>query len=336
MSVLKTIPDALQRMQELLRAGQTMRANQLLEQVLALDPSHTEAARWRDHMDTLLPLERFNQLLDGLLRTTARANQSNSKLLYQDILTDPKYADPRRLERHGAKFYSQNDEDGIIEEIFRRIGTTNRTFLEFGVDNGLENNTLLLTYKGWQGVWMDGSARNIAFIEETFKPLLTQNRLRAFQQWITPDTIDDLILSFGLPVDLDLLSIDIDSYDYHVFEQITVIRPRVVIIEYNAKLPPPIRAVMAYDPSYRASAMTDYFGCSLESLTQLAERKGYHLVGCNITGINAFFVRADLCRDLFYTPATAEQLYQPPRYELYYTAAFHVGHPVSYGEWVAP
>jgi hypothetical protein len=330
-----TIPEALDYTRNALREGNFEAARRTVDLILSHEPMHAEALRWRDRLTDMIPLERSMHLVNAMIKEMSRTSQINSLRLYREMLADPQYADPRRLERHGAKFYSQNDEDGIIEEIFRRIGTTNRTFLEFGVENGLENNTLLLTYKGWQGIWMDGSERNIAFIEEKFKPLIAQGRLRALQQWIMPETINALIASFKLPTELDLLSIDIDSYDYYVFEQITTIRPRVVVIEYNAKLPPPIEAVMAYNPARTESGFTDYFGCSLEALTRLANRKGYQLVGCNITGSNAFLVRQDLCHELFYLPATAAALYHPPRYEINYAGAFRVGHPTNYGVWEA-
>ena len=38
--------------------------------------------------------------------------------------------------------------------------------------------------------------------------------------------------------EIDLLSIDIDGNDYHVWKAIDVINPRVVVIEYNAKFTP--------------------------------------------------------------------------------------------------
>jgi hypothetical protein len=261
-------------------------------------------------------------------------SQLASASLYRDILSDEQYDDPRRLERHGRKYFSQNDEDGIIAEIFRRIGATNRMFLEFGVSDGLENNTLLLTYDGWRGVWLDGSKEKVAFINQKFQPLLASNSLRVSQQWITAETIDEVIRSFQLPTDLDLLSIDIDGNDYYVFEKIECIRPRVVVIEYNSKLPPPVLAVMEYRPDFCwENDQTDYFGCSLESLTRMAEKKGYQLVGCNITGCNAFFVRKDLCGELFALPATATALFNPPRYEILAGGAFRVGHTTSYGPW---
>src|SRR4051795_8108058 len=80
----------------------------------------------------------------------------------KDILSDPRYDNPKRLERYGFKVYSQNDEDGIIQEIFTRIGATSKTFVEFGVENGLENNTFILLLKGWKGLWIESSKQYVS------------------------------------------------------------------------------------------------------------------------------------------------------------------------------
>ncbi len=74
---------------------------------------------------------------------------------WEQTLATPRYADPRRLLRYGAKAYSQNDEDGILAEIFRRIGTKEKTFVEIGAGAGLENNTLALLVQGWRGLWVE-------------------------------------------------------------------------------------------------------------------------------------------------------------------------------------
>ena len=75
----------------------------------------------------------------------------------QSLLDSPRHADERRLLKAGYRVYSQSDEDGILHEIFRRIGDGKRTFLELGVGNGLENNTLFLLIQGWSGIWIEGS-----------------------------------------------------------------------------------------------------------------------------------------------------------------------------------
>ncbi|HEY4139990.1 MAG TPA: hypothetical protein VGM57_01175 [Pseudolabrys sp.] len=69
-----------------------------------------------------------------------------------DEMVTPRYADPKRLLRHGFKVYSQSDEDGIIQEIFKRIGTASRRFIEFGVESGVECNSVKPLVEGWSGL----------------------------------------------------------------------------------------------------------------------------------------------------------------------------------------
>ena len=97
----------------------------------------------------------------------------------------------------------------------------------------------------------------------------------------------------------------------------------MLVIEYNAKFPPPTKWVMQYNPQHRWD-YTDYQGASLESLTELSCSKGYTLVGCGLAGVNAFFVRDDLVRDRFAQPDT-KALYNQPRYYLQRFLAS--GHP---------
>jgi len=70
-----------------------------------------------------------------------------------------RYRDPRRMLAHGAQYWSQNYEDGMIAEIFRRIGVQSKTFLEIGIGDGRENNTAALVAMGWSGWWIDASKK---------------------------------------------------------------------------------------------------------------------------------------------------------------------------------
>ena len=243
----------------------------------------------------------------------------------REILASPEYADPRRLERFGRKVYSQNDEDGIIEEIFRRIGTGARTFVEFGVSDGRECNTLKCLLEGWRGLWIEAGGEFCAAIRRVFPEQLAAGALELEESMVTAENIDGLIAASRVARsgELDLLSIDIDGNDYYVLQAIRAVRARVVVIEYNAKFPPPMDLVIPYDPQHAWDG-SDYMGASLQALANLAGRLGYQLVGTNITGANAFFVRSDLAGDRFFQPARAETLYNPPRYWI--TSGLVVGH----------
>lgn len=222
------------------------------------------------------------------------------------------------LELFGYKVYSQNDEDGIIEEIFNRIGTTNKTFVEFGVGNGLENNTHYLVHKGWNGLWLEGNKNSVKEIKKIFKKPIVEKRLSVLKAFITKDNINTLIEKDGnISGEIDLLSIDMDGNDWWIWKEIKCINSRVVVIEYNAKFPPNFEWVMEYNEKH-IWQRDDEHGASLKSLEILGKKLGYKLVGTNVSGINAFFVREDLAKDLFVIPSTAEKLYNPARWTMIY------------------
>lgn len=244
------------------------------------------------------------------------------------IKNQKRYLESKSLIPFGYKVYSQTDEDGIIREIFNRIGLTNKIFVEFGIGNGLENNTLTLLFNDWQGLWIDASSTSVRKIRKYFDPIIERGQLKVVQSFITRDNINDLIsanTNISSP-EIDLLSIDIDGNDYHILEAITCISPRVIVIEYNAKFRPPMLYCMNYNEKHTWEK-DDCFGVSLKFLEVNLEKKGYYLVGCNISGVNAFFVRKDLVYDKFLSPFTAENHYEPARY---YFSGYCINHIASY------
>jgi hypothetical protein len=249
----------------------------------------------------------------------------------RELLSSPLYESAKRLERYGAKVYSQNDEDGIIQEIFNRIETGSRTFVEFGVEDGLENNTLKLLLDGWRGLWIEGSEGCVRQIAHKFRDVIASGRLQVKEAFITRDNINALIAPH-FQGEIDLLSIDIDGNDIYILDAVTAVNPRVIIVEYNGKFPPPMNVAQEYAPNHTWDG-SDYGGSSLEAITKVAAEKGYCLVGCGIVGVNAFFVRRDLTSDKFDEPFTAKHHYQPARYFLWQT--FVSGHPPNWGPYTA-
>lgn len=259
------------------------------------------------------------------------ARQIELARLWADELAKPRHADPKRLLRYGFKMYSQSDEDGIVQEIFRRIGTTNRKFVEFGVEAGLECITAKLLLEGWSGQWIEAASNYAAAIRNNLRGYIEAGQLRVTESLVTAENINQLIAAAGLAGDIDLLSIDIDNNDYWVWKAIDVIKPRVVVIEYNPTLRPPLSLVVPYRPDAQWDG-SNYFGASLEALVRLARSKDYRIVGCNIAGVNAFFVRNDLGAGAFLEPATAEEHFEPARY---YFAMLNGGHRPRLGPYVS-
>lgn len=229
------------------------------------------------------------------------------------LLADVRERTPDNPALRGFKVYSQVDEDGIIEHIFARIGEDARSFIELGCGDGSENNTHYLALKGWKGVWVDGSARNIGKIGEVIA--LDSPRLLVEKMFITRDNISASAKRWmnRLACSLDLLSLDIDGNDAAVLEQfLEVEQPRVLVVEYNGKFPPPLKLSVAYDPAHGWSG-DDYYGSSLQVFVDQLRGK-YRLVACGLSGANAYFVRVDLAGAFSDYPTG--QLFAPARHHL--------------------
>jgi hypothetical protein len=236
--------------------------------------------------------------------------------MQRNLFNNPKYDSPKRLNRFEYGTFSQFGEDGIIAEIFHRIGTTNRYFIEFGVENGEECNTTNLLLQGWRGLWIDGNSDHVKNVQQTLKKRIDENQLKVINAFITADNIEQLFDQGGAESEPDLLSIDIDRNDYHVWNAISNYKPRVIVIEYNAIYRPGHSFVVPYDPKAVWDG-SSHFGASLQSFYELGLKKGYKLVACTHSGVNAFFVREDLVKDHFEEPFTPETHYEPARYFLY-------------------
>lgn len=265
-----------------------------------------------------------------------RSNSSYMARLEIDALKEKYRSDPKRLEQFGFKVYSQNDEDGILHEIFRRLDIKTGSFCEIGVQNGLECNTLFLIHKGWRGIWLEGDKQQEQVIIKKFATILDNKRLGLSIKYITPLNVNQQILyscqQLNIePKELDFLSIDIDGMDIYLLDAL-VYKPKLICIEYNAKFPPPVFKKPAYNENY-AWAGTDYMGSSLYAISEVANLKGYRLISTNITGTNAFFIRDDLLSNHFSEDLSLDSLYNPPRYYLSDHYKRDVGHKADFGEY---
>ena len=192
--------------------------------------------------------------------------------------------------------FSQMGEDGILQYILSRIELPRKNFIEFGVENYKEANTrLLLVHDGWSGLVMDCVQEYVDEIRGD--EVCWRYGLDAVCSFVTKDTINELLRECIPGKEIGLLSIDLDGNDYWIWKAIDVVRPRVVICEYNsvfgAEHPITIPYKEEFDRKKDHYSML-YFGASLPALCRLAEEKGYHFIGSNSAGVNAFFVRKDL------------------------------------------
>jgi hypothetical protein len=197
------------------------------------------------------------------------------------------------------KAFSQWGEDGIIDYLVENLNIENTTFIEFGVEDYEESNTkFLLLNRNWKGFVIDSSLDYINKIKNS--QLYWKYSIIAFQAFVTKENINQLMQLSGFKKQVGILSIDIDGNDYWIWNEIKVIEPSIVIIEYNSRLGKEKSYVVPYDSNFKrkvAHYSMIYYGASLKALIKLATQKGYAFVCCNKAGNNAFFVKKELLND---------------------------------------
>jgi hypothetical protein len=270
------------------------------------------------------PIPTLRQRLLNIESLLCEPSDTRDLLLY-DETRKAQLAHPNPLNAFGKKCFSQTDEDGITIEILRRIGCLdNGTYAEYGVGDGTENNTLILAALGWRGFWVGG---------ETLRPDINDGRGSNFQyakEWITLDNILDISSQCLQRLEreaIDVISLDLDGNDIYFMRALLEVghRPKLFIVEYNAKFPPPVEFEIAYDPKHVWQG-DDYFGASLASFVRDFHKFNYQLVCCNShTGANAFFVDSAYANHFKDVPSDLDSIYVGPRYALYKK----FGHPVS-------
>ena len=200
------------------------------------------------------------------------------------------------LDRYEYSWLSQNGEDGVIRYLFDKIGFESRWFLEFGFGAVQCNSLRLMAHEGFSGLLMDGSDENVNFFNHTAKKM-GFDKVKAVQAFITRGNLQELVTGNGVPREIDFLSLDVDGNDYWFWEELDCVSPRVVCIEYNAGCGPDESWSVPYADDFERYARHPsgfFHGASLAALEGLGRRKGYYLIGCDLTGTNAFFLRQDI------------------------------------------
>ena len=193
---------------------------------------------------------------------------------------------PTWLSEYQRNVYSQTGEDGIIEKILEMLPENDKWCVEFGAGDGryLSNTRNLVEHQGYSAVMIEGDEKKFRRLQERARGTDAVIPINRFVGFTEADNLDQILGSTPVPVDFDLLSIDIDGNDYHVWKATEKYRPKAVVIEFNHTVPTCVRFVQPAHPSVHQ-------GASLLSIVELAKEKGYELV--SVLPFNAFFVRRE-------------------------------------------
>ena len=200
----------------------------------------------------------------------------------------------------GFRVFSEHDEDGIVLFLLAVLGIESRSFVDIGAGTGVfASNCANLAFNlGFDGLFVESNERYVAYGRQLYaRHADTKSRPPAFRQIVAePDNVDRVLEDAGLSGSIDLLSIDIDGNDAWIWQAITAVRPRIVVIEAHPRLGRG-EVLAPYVPT-GASASGGPIGASPAAMTAVGERLGYRFVGSNYHGYNLFYLRADLGQGL--------------------------------------
>jgi hypothetical protein len=181
------------------------------------------------------------------------------------------------------------------------------------------NTANLFLHHGFSGLIFEGNNENAEALRLAYS---TQKATRhsppeIICEYVTPKNVGHLITSKGVKGEIDLLSIDIDSIDYWIWDAITVIEPNVVVVEVQCILnenesktvPPDFKETLFETIDNKRYGV--YNSASLKAFTKLACKKGYSLVATSQLGFNAFFVKNRFVNDCLPEISVTQALDKP-------------------------
>jgi len=221
----------------------------------------------------------------------------------------------KRLLQYKKNVYSQAGEDGIIEKILYELPVKDNWCVEFGAWDGqhLSNTRNLIENDNYNSIQIEANNDKYKDLVNFYGQNNNVTTVNSLVGWEPKNNLDCILKDTGVPVSFDFLSIDIDGNDYHVLSAFSEFSPKVICIEFNPTFPVIARFVQKADVSINQ-------GCSILSLVELAEKKGYKLVA--LLRFNAFFVKEEFFYLFDIEDNSPECLWEDMSYLTYVSVGF--------------
>lgn len=193
--------------------------------------------------------------------------------------------------------FSQNGEDGVLEVLRNQLSNPNRSFVEIGAGDGVENNTSWLAVMDkYNGIMVEGNSWLAGRANRVVMSLCIG--AECLNTFVETDSIAPLKKRM-LHLDPDVFSLDIDGNDYHIAKAVLEqgIRPKIFVVEYNSVFGPERTVTIKYQKGfvYTQNDPTQLcYGVSLAGWKKFFQDNDYEFVTVERAGVNAFFVDKNL------------------------------------------
>jgi hypothetical protein len=236
----------------------------------------------------------------ALAGSVGKGDQILIAQMWKDLAA--KSALPQSLDDVGFRSFSQFDEDGILLYLLSVIGIKNRRAIEMAAGVGYESNTAnLIINHNFCALLFEGDQETAVQCRQfyaNYQDTHWNTPVAVDGTWLKAENINQVIGAHGFSGEIDLFSLDVDGMDYWLLESLSVVQPRIIVLEYNGIFGADAAVTAAYEPEY-AYREGHACGASLAAFDKLCKRKGYRLVGCNRNCLNAFYIQEQLAKNVF-------------------------------------
>lgn len=177
-----------------------------------------------------------------------------------------------------SRFRTFHNEHVILSKLMEDLSLEAKDifFVDIGAGDGIDmSNTYLIAAAGAQGIALEFNPSKFAMMSTTYRDL---DQVSLSRCAVTPENVVDLLRGNFAPNIIDILNLDIDSYDYFVLERLfTNFRFKILCLEINPLFPLGIDFTVNY-PSGEWSGWDHFQGMSISMAYKLLKKNGYSIV----------------------------------------------------------
>lgn len=189
--------------------------------------------------------------------------------------------------------YSRYGEDGILEKLVTLVSAEHLFVVDVGAWDGITHSRSrnLIANHRWNALLIDNVKTNISLLKDVNTAYPKVNIQHGYDTQGN-NSLNAIFANHSVPENFEVLVLNVYGMEYQLWESLTTHKPKIVAVQFNPTIPNDIKFIQANDFSVHQ-------GASLRALRELAQYKGYELVG--VTLETAFFVKRKYFYRLFET-----------------------------------
>lgn len=176
------------------------------------------------------------------------------------------------------KFKTYHNEHLVLNEYMRFVDQNifNKTFIDIGAGDGVDmSNTFQLVRENFNGCMVELNSSKFAKLSTIYRDF---KNISLIKEKITPHNIEDFIKFIDIGYEVDVLNLDIDSYDYFVLEKlITLTEFKFLILEINSIFPLSVDFTVTFDENFEWEE-NKFQGASISMMYKLLNLHNYSII----------------------------------------------------------